>query len=265
MIVVISPAKTLDFHKINETLPMTKPEFLKEAKVLIKELKEYDNISLGKLMKISDKLATLNKDRFQTWSDSLDEARQCLIAFKGDAYRGIDVGGFTMEDFFYANDHLRILSGLYGILRPFDGINEYRLEMGIRLKVDKCKNLYEYWGNKLTHKLAEQVKEKGDNILVNLASYEYFKSVENIEEVEGIKVVNPIFKEERNGEYKIISFKAKRARGLMTSYIMKNKITTIEELKDFRDEGYEFNEELSSDKDLVFTRERNYKELQDEI
>lgn len=258
MFIVISPAKTLDFNKINETLPMTKPEFLKEASILIKELKGYDNISLGNLMKISDKLANLNKERFQTWSESLDEARQCLIAFKGDVYRGIDVGSFTMEEFFYANEHLRILSGLYGILRPFDGINEYRLEMGTKLKFDEYKNLYEYWGNKLVHKLAEEIKQTGDNILVNLASYEYFKSVENIENLEGIKAINPIFKEERDGEYKIITLKAKRARGLMTAYIIKNKVTTIEELKKFRDEGYEFNEELSSDKDLIFTREKNY-------
>ena len=238
MFVVISPAKTLDFNKINETLPMTKPEFLKEASILIKELKEYDNISLGKLMKISDKLANLNKDRFQIWSESLDEARQCLIAFKGDVYRGMDVGSFTMEEFFYANEHLRILSGLYGVLRPFDGINEYRLEMGTKLKVDEYNNLYEYWGNKLIHKLAEEIKQRGYNTLVNLASYEYFKSVENIEKLEEIKVINPIFKEEIDGEYKIISLKAKRARGLMTSYIIKNKITSIEELKKFKDEGY---------------------------
>ena len=265
MLVVISPAKTLDFDRINETLPMTKPEFLKEARILAKELKEYDNISLGKLMKISDKLATLNRERFQTWSETLDDARQCLIAFKGDVYRGMDVGSFTMEDFFYANDHLRILSGLYGVLRPFDGINQYRLEMGIKLKFDSYKNLYEYWGNKLIHNLAEQIREKGDNILVNLASYEYFKSIENIEKLEGIKVINPIFKEERNGQYKIISLKAKRARGLMTSYIIKNKITSVDELKKFKDEGYEFKEELSDDKDLVFIRENNYKYFEEKI
>lgn len=265
MIVVISPAKTLDFDKINETLPMTRPEFLEEASILIEELKEYDNISLGKLMKISDKLATLNRERFQNWSGSLDEARQCLIAFKGEVYRGMDVGSFTMEDFFYANDHLRILSGLYGVLRPFDGINQYRLEMGTKLKIDECKNLYEYWGNKLIYKLMEEMKAKGDNILVNLASYEYFKSVENIEKMEGIKVINPIFKEERNGEYKIITLRAKRARGLMTSYIIKNKITSVEELKKFKYEGYEFNEELSNDEDLVFIREKNYKYIEDEI
>lgn len=159
---------------------------------------------------------------------------------------------------------MRILSGLYGVLRPFDGVNPYRLEMGTKLKFDEYKDLYEYWGNKLIHKLAEDIKKHKNNILVNLASYEYFKSIENIEKLEGINVITPIFKEERNGEYKIISIRAKRARGLMTSYIMKNQVNTVDELKKFKTEGYKFNDELSNHSSLVFTREKNYKEYEEE-
>lgn len=261
MIVVISPAKTLDFDKVNEMLPMTEPDFLDEAKELVEELKEYDAFSLEKLMKISPKLAKLNNERFQIWSESLDSARQCLIAFKGDVYKGIDVGSFTMEDFFYANDNLRILSGLYGVLKPFNGINLYRLEIGIKLSFNEYKNLYEFWGNKLMNKIAQDIKRSESKMLINLASYEYFKAIENIKELENIKVITPIFKEYRNGEYKIVTIMAKRARGLMTSFIIRNKIETLEELKQFNCEGYKFNEELSSDVDLVFTRERNWNDV----
>lgn len=255
MIVVISPAKTLDFNKSNETLPITKPEFINEAKELAKELKEYDCLALEKLMKISPKLAKLNAERYQSWSESLESAKQCLIAFKGEAYKGIDVGSYTMEDYFYANDNLRVLSGLYGVLRPFDGINLYRLEMGIKFSFHKYKNLYEFWGDKLIYNISKDVERSSSQILVNLASYEYFKAIENIKNSEKIKVITPIFKEYRSGEYKIITIMAKRARGLMTSFIIKNKIKTIEELKEFNCEGYEFNEKLSSHVDLVFTRD----------
>lgn len=255
MIVVISPAKTLDFSKSNETLPMTKPLFIDEAKELVQELKGYDVFSLEKLMKVSSKLAKLNNERFQIWSESLDSARQCLIAFKGEVFKGIDVGSYTMEDYFYANDNLRILSGLYGVLKPFDGINLYRLEMGIKFNFKEYKNLYEYWRNKLADNIAEDIKKSKNNILINLASYEYFKAIEDIKKSEKIKIITPIFKEYRNGEYKIITIMAKRARGLMTSFIIKNQIEIIDELKTFNYEGYEFNEELSSDLDLVFTRE----------
>lgn len=255
MIVVISPAKTLDFDKTNESLPMTEPEFLNEARILVDDLKEYDISSLSNLMKISNKLGELNKSRFEQWTQSLSEARQCLLAFKGDVYKGLDVGSFTLEDFFYTNDHLRILCGLYGILRPFDGIQPYRLEMSTKVAFDKYKNLYDFWGEKLINRLEKDIRETDNNLLINLASYEYYKSIENILNNKDINVITPIFKEYKNGEYKIVSFKAKRARGLMTSYIMKNKLNTVEEIKDFKDEGYKFNKSLSNDKELVFTRD----------
>lgn len=255
MIVVISPAKTLDFTKSNETLPITIPEFINEAKELAHEIKKYDSLALQKLMKISPKLAKLNTERFQNWSDSLNSAKQCLIAFKGEAYKGLDVGSYSIEDYFYANDNLRILSAFYGVLRPFDGINLYRLEMGIKFSFNKYKNLYEYWGDKLIHSIAKDIGRSPNKILINLASYEYFKAIENIKNLDKIKVITPIFKEYRNGEYKIITIMAKRARGLMTSFIIKNQIETIKELKKFDCEGYEFNEELSNDVNLVFTRD----------
>lgn len=255
MIIVISPAKTLDFNKINETLPITEPEFLCKAKELIKELKKYDATSLEKLMKISPKLAKVTYDRIQNWSDSIDNTRQCLIAFKGEVFKGIDVGSYSIEDYFYANEKLRILSGLYGILKPFDGISLYRLEMETKLTIKKYKNLYDYWGKQLLDSIITYMEKNKSKILVNLASYEYFKAIEYIKKSNKIEVITPIFKENKNGEYKIITIKAKRARGLMTSYIIKNKIENLEELKKFNYEGYEFNEDLSCNENLVFTRE----------
>lgn len=254
MLIVISPAKTLDFESINENLPMTNPRFLEYSNIIMNSLKELDSYSIGKLMKISDKLSSLNKDRFTTWEDTLENSKQCLLAFQGDVYRGIDVGSFTDEELFYANDHLRILSGLYGVLRPFDGINPYRLEMGSKLQVGENKNLYEFWKDTLKKSLYEELIKHDESALINLASKEYFKSVEAIEKESDIKVITPIFKEFRNGEYKIISLKAKRARGLMTRYIIQNKINNPEELKKFNEEDYEYNEALSSEKEWVFTR-----------
>lgn len=254
MLIVISPAKTLDFENINDNLPMTNPRFINESNIIMNELRELDSYSIGKLMKISDKLASLNKDRFTTWKDSLENSKHCLLAFQGDVYKGLDVGSFTDEELFYANDHLRILSGLYGVLKPFDGINPYRLEMGSKLKVGKSKNLYEFWNNTLNNSIYDELRKHKESTLINLASKEYFKSVEKIESYEDIKVITPIFKEFRNGEYKIISLKAKRARGLMSRYIIQNEISEPEKLKLFREEDYEYNEELSNEKEWIFTR-----------
>lgn len=254
MLIVISPAKTLDFENINDNLPMTNPRFINESNIIMNELRELDSYSIGKLMKISDKLASLNKDRFTTWKDSLENSKHCLLAFQGDVYKGLDVGSFTDEELFYANDHLRILSGLYGVLKPFDGINPYRLEMGSKLKVGKSKNLYEFWNNTLNNSIYDELRKHKESTLINLASKEYFKSVEKIESYEDVKVITPIFKEFRNGEYKIISLKAKRARGLMSRYIIQNEISEPEKLKLFREEDYEYNEELSNEKEWIFTR-----------
>ena len=255
--VVLSPAKTLDFNKKNNDLPMTKPYFIKEARSLVEELKTYDIISLEKLMKISNKLAVLNKEKFQEWDESLDNAIQCSLAFKGEAYRGLDIGSYNVEDYFYANDHLRILSGLYGVLRPFDGINFYRLEMGTKLNFNEYKNLYEFWNDKIINRLYEELKSHKEKKIINLASNEYFKSIEKIGEFKDVQVINIAFKELKDYKYKIVTVKAKRARGLMSSFIIKNQIETIEEIKKFDVEGYEYNEELSSNSELVFTRDNN--------
>lgn len=255
MIVVISPAKTLDFEEKNSNLPMSEPRFLEKSQEIIDEIKNYDSYSLEKLMKISTKLATLNRDRYQIWTPSLDTAKQCILAFKGDVYRGLDVGSLTDSELFYANEHLRILSGLYGVLRPFDGINEYRLEMGTKLKVNDLKDLYEFWDRTLEESLIEELKNHNNKTIINLASNEYFKAVEGLMKSDKVNVITPIFKELRGDEYKIISFNAKKARGIMTRYIIQNEIEDIEDIKKLDVDGYLFNEEMSTDKELVFIRE----------
>ncbi|MBD7914737.1 peroxide stress protein YaaA [Clostridium sp. Sa3CUN1] len=255
MIVVISPAKTLDFEEKNSNLPMSEPRFLEKSQEIIDEIKNYDSYSLEKLMKISTKLATLNRDRYQVWTPSLDTAKQCILAFKGDVYRGLDVGSLTDSELFYANEHLRILSGLYGILRPFDGIKEYRLEMGTKLKVNDLKDLYEFWDRTLEESLIEELNNHNNKTIINLASNEYFKSVEGLMKSDKVNVVTPTFKELRGDEYKIISFNAKKARGIMTRYIIQNEIEDIEDIKKLDVDGYLYNEEMSTDKELVFIRE----------
>lgn len=255
MIIVISPAKTLDFDIKNENLPMSKPRFLDKSQEIINEIKKYDSFSLEKLMKISSKLAKLNEERFDRWTKELDNAKQCLLAFKGDVYRGMDVMSLSDPELFYANEHLRILSGLYGVLRPLDGINEYRLEMGTKLNVNNNKDLYEFWDKDLEESLLNELSNHKNKILINLASNEYFKAVEGLKENNEIKVVTPIFKEYREDKYKIIAINAKRARGLMTRYIIQNEIEDISKIKKFNLDGYEFNEEMSSDTEYVFTRD----------
>ena len=260
MIIILSPAKTLEINKNFDRMPMTEPQFLDEAEFLVNELNRYDEYSLSSIMKTSAKLTKQSKERFEAWEKSLDNAFVCLGAFKGEAYRGLEPASYSMEELFYANAHLRILSGLYGVLRPFDGINFYRLEMGTKLELNGYKNLYEYWGDKLAENIYSDLMKSEDKILINLASKEYYKSVENIKKYKDIKVITPEFKENRNGKYKVISIKAKRARGLMSTYIIRNQITDIEKLKLFNCEGYEYNEELSSEYNLVFTRENGWEE-----
>jgi len=254
MLIVISPAKTLDFEKKYDNLPITSPRFLNRSEEIMRELVKYNSSSLEKLMKISTKLAKLTEERNEKWTTSLETAKQALLAFRGEVFRGMDSLSFTDAELFYANDHLRILSGLYGILRPFDGVNEYRLEMGTKLAIDSKKNLYEYWGKTLEESIIEELIKSSNKLLVNLASKEYYKSIEGIEKNKEIKVITPVFKELRGEEYKIITINAKRARGLMTRYIIQNEINDIEDIKKFNLEEYEYNEKLSNEKELVFTR-----------
>lgn len=255
MLTLISPAKSLDFESPLLTQVHSQADFLPQSQSLIDELKELSPVDIEKLMKISPKLAVLNMERFSDWQlpFTLDNSRQALLAFKGDVYQGIAVENFSEDDLTFAQQHLRILSGLYGLLRPLDLIQAYRLEMGTKFANQGGKNLYEFWGSLLTDKLNEELKSHSEKVIVNLASNEYFKSVQ-AKNLLG-RLVTPVFKDKKNGEYKIISFYAKKARGLMTAFIMQNQIDQVEKLKNFDSEGYYFSPEQSKENEWVFLRE----------
>jgi len=254
MLIIISPAKSLDF----DTKPINKkhsePSLLAESPALITELCKLSPEELGKLMSISPKLSELNTTRNHNWKTPFtpQNAKQALLAFRGDVYTGIDADSFTTANFNLAQKKLRILSGLYGLLRPLDLIQPYRLEMGTKLKNNRGKNLYEFWGSMITDELNKSLQESNNKILINLASNEYFKAVKKKEV--NAEIVTPIFKDEKNGNYKVISFFAKKARGMMTQFIIKNNIKTISGLKTFDSAGYIYNEELSKGNELVFIR-----------
>lgn len=254
MLFIISPAKTLDYDSPISTQGKSDIPFLKESKQLVKVLKKYKADDIANLMGVSSKIAYLNYDRFAQWkSPFIDgESRQALYAFKGEVYNGLDAYSLSQEDADYAQEHMRMLSGLYGLLRPYDMILPYRLEMGTKLQTAKFKNLYEFWGDKITKNLQKAIDESGTSVLVNLASNEYFKSV-NTKKIKS-PIITPIFKEAKGDSYKVIAIFAKKARGLMSRYIIENKIQNPEELKHFDKEGYFFNEELSTETELTFTR-----------
>ena len=254
MLIVISPAKKLDYETPPTTERYTLPGFLDQSQILIDTLRRYSALDLAELMKLSMKLAELNFDRYEAWTReiTIDNAKQALLAFKGDVYAGMEAQSFTEADLDYAQEHLRILSGLYGLLRPLDLMMPYRLEMGTRLPNPRGANLYEFWGTIITDAINGQLAAQGDDILVNLASNEYFKSVKP----KGIKgrVITPQFKEHKNGEYKMIGVYAKKARGLMSRYILLNRIEDPEQIKAFDYGGYAWNADLSKGNTWVFTR-----------
>ncbi|MDB1124833.1 peroxide stress protein YaaA [Vibrio algarum] len=255
MLIVVSPAKTLDYESPLVIEKYTQPELIDDAKLLIKECRKLTPVDIATLMKVSDKIAGLNVARFEQWSETFttDNARQAILAFKGDVYTGLDAQTMKEDDFDYAQSHLRMLSGLYGLLKPLDLMQPYRLEMGSKLANERGSNLYQFWGNVITDKLNQALNEQGDNVLINLASNEYFKSVKT-KQLDGT-VVTPIFKDHKNGQYKVISFFAKKARGMMARYIIDNRISSIEALTKFDVAGYYFVEEESSTTELVFKRE----------
>ncbi len=255
MLIIISPAKTLDYESSLATETFTQPELTEHSKILIKECKKLTPPDVAALMKVSDKIAGLNVARFQQWSETFtqDNARQAILAFKGDVYTGLEAQTMNEDDFSFAQSHLRILSGLYGLLRPLDLMQPYRLEMGTKLANERGSNLYQFWGELITDKLNQALTEQGDNVLVNLASNEYFKSLKT--EHLDATVITPIFKDRKNSQYKIISFFAKKARGMMTRYIIDNRVSSIEELLAFTGGGYWFDEEESTATELVFKRE----------
>lgn len=255
MIAVISPAKTLDYESRCPSVPTTEPDFLDDSESLIKTLRRKRRPELQALMSISENLADLNYTRYKEWERPFNEdnARPALLAFKGDVYTGFTLDEYTRHDFNFAQKHLRILSGLYGLLRPLDLMQPYRLEMGTSLKTARGKDLYAFWDQKITHALNEAIAESKSKVLVNLASNEYYRSVD--ESALDAEVVTPVFKDQKNGSYKIISFFAKKARGQMCDFMIRNRIKKPEGLKDFTTDGYAFNESLSEGNTWVFTRD----------
>lgn len=261
MLILISPAKTLDFETPSKISLFTQPDFLTQTSQLVEQLRQLSVTEISTLLKISPKLGELNNQRYQTWHQPFDihNAKQAIFAFKGDVYQGLDVESFSTEDLHFAQEHLRILSGLYGFLRPLDLMQPYRLEMGTKFNQVQLPNipdnLYKFWGDKLTQVLNKQLEKQNSKVIINLASNEYFKVV-NTQKIQA-EVITPIFKDWKNDQYKVISFYAKKARGLMAADIIKNKRKSIKEIKNFAEAGYNYNSELSKGNQLVFTRSIN--------
>lgn len=273
MIVLLSPAKTLDYTSPlpvkPSAMPPGNPGYLDSSATLVDELQGYSPDRLGKLMSISDELSQLNHERFQNWrqdqSQSKSDVRSAIFAFRGDVYDGLDAYSLKKSDLQFAQKHLRILSGLYGMLKPMDSMQPYRLEMGSKLKFSDegraFKNLYDFWGERLADDLVDQLDSlapavrKADRVVINLASKEYFRAVDK--RVLRRRVITPVFKDRKGEEYKVVSFWAKKARGAMTRFIIDHRIRKVDNLKNFDIDGYEYNPQFSSDTELVFTREHN--------
>ena len=255
MLMVISPAKTLDFTSTPVTQRFTQPAHLDNAQLLIEQLRSLTPAQIAKLMSLSDQLAGLNAARYSSWQQpfTAQNARQALLAFKGDVYTGLNATDFTDADFDFAQQHLRMLSGLYGVLRPLDLMQAYRLEMGTKLANPRGKDLYAFWGERITGWLNEALLEQGDQILLNLASTEYFSAVKR--KALQARIIDTEFKDLKNGQYKIISFYAKKARGLMARYVIQNRIRDPQALQQFDTQGYRYCAEQSGVDKLVFLRD----------
>jgi cytoplasmic iron level regulating protein YaaA (DUF328/UPF0246 family) len=255
MLIVLAPAKTLDFEKQNLTRRSSTPALLEDSKTLINCLRRFSPMQLSKLMRISDELAQVTHQQYAAWSLPFtpSNAKQAVLTFRGNAYVGLNADAFSAADFENAQQSLRIVSGLYGVLQPLDLIQPYRLEMATKLKSPRGKNLYEFWGTRITEALKKDLMRQDDPVMMNLASNEYFKSVKprHLE----TRIVTPSFKEARHGTHKSISAFAKKARGLMASYIIRNELSDVEDVKSFDAEGYRFDARISSDDDWVFTRD----------
>jgi len=254
MLIAISPAKKLDCSTPAPVSTYTLPEHLDRAAELIDVMREKDSFDIADLMKLSMKLADLNTQRYQDWHTpfTTDNAKQALFAFSGDVYQGMDAATFSVGDIDFSQQHLRILSGLYGVLRPLDLMQAYRLEMGTKLATEHGSNLYQFWGDTITETINQALADQGDDILINLASNEYFSSIHTAD-IQG-RIITPVFKEYRKGAYRIISFNAKKARGLMSRFIIQHRINDPETIKTFNLADYSFNHELSSPDEFVFTR-----------
>ena len=255
MLMVISPAKTLDFETPPTTARYTQPQYLDHSQELITQLRELTPAQISELMHLSDKLAGLNAARFGSWTPAftLENAKQALLAFKGDVYTGLQADTLNEAQLTYAQDHLRMLSGLYGLLRPLDLMQPYRLEMGTRLPNARGKDLYAFWGTRISEWLNEALAEQGDDLLLNLASTEYFSAVKRA--ALKARIIDTEFKDLKNGQYKIISFYAKKARGMMSRFVITERINNPDDLKQFDVQGYRFSSEQSTGDKLVFLRD----------
>lgn len=255
MLALISPAKTLDYESALPTDSHTLPRLLAHSQELIDVSRTLSASEIANLMSVSEKIANLNVERFRDWQADFDfsNARQALFAFKGDVYTGLDAYSLKDQDIDYAQQHLRMLSGLYGLLCPLDLMMPYRLEMGTKLKNPRGSNLYEFWGTIITDLINEDLAAAQSELLVNIASDEYYKSVK--ESKIQAEIIKPVFLDQKNGKYKVISFYAKKARGLMARYIIENKIERAEDLKGFNSDGYYFDADSSLKGELVFKRD----------
>jgi hypothetical protein len=254
MLIVISPAKTLDYETPPKTGTFTIPDYLDRSEQLIARARQYSTLDIAELMAVSMKLAELNFERFAQWHTPFtpDNAKQAVLAFKGDVYTGLDAERFSAADFKFAQNHLRILSGLYGLLRPLDLMQPYRLEMGRKVDTDRGRNLYEFWGTTITEGLNAQLKKLKSPYLINLASNEYFKAVKP-GALDG-EIITPEFKDWKNGQYKMMGVYAKKARGQLSRFVIRNQLTDPQQMKAFDVDGYRFNEALSNGNKWVFTR-----------
>ena len=255
MLMVISPAKTLDYETPPSTSRFTQPQYLDHSQELITQLRELTPAQIGELMHLSDKLSGLNAARFGSWTPAFtpENAKQALLAFKGDVYTGLQADTLSDAQLSYAQDHLRMLSGLYGLLRPLDLMQPYRLEMGTKLANARGKDLYAFWGTRISEWLNEALAEQGDDLLLNLASTEYFSAVKR--SALKAQIIDTEFKDLKNGQYKIISFYAKKARGMMSRFVISERISKPKDLMQFDAHGYRYSKELSSPDKLIFLRD----------
>jgi len=257
MLIVISPAKTLDYETPVKNKVFTRPDYLDDSGELVCRLRQLSSLDISELMKVSVKIADLNFERYETWSREFDEenARQSILAFRGDVYTGLDARSFNGKDFSFAQKHLRILSGLYGLLRPLDLMQPYRLEMSTKLTTDRGRNLYEFWGSVITQGLNAQLKKIKSDYLINLASNEYFKAIKPKEL--NAQIITPVFKDYKDGKYRVVGIYAKKARGILSRYIIKHRLSDPEDIKMFNEEGYTFDKSLSQGNLWAFSRKKS--------
>lgn len=255
MLTVLSPAKTLDYESPSITDQTSTPQFMDQSALLVDDARTLAPDDIRSLMGVSEAIASLNHERFMNWApeSTTANAKQAILAFKGDVYTGLEAETMSADDLEFAQAHLRILSGLYGLLRPLDLMQPYRLEMGLKFSNQRGKNLYEFWGERITDAINADLSSAGTETLVNLASNEYFKAVKT--KSLNADIITPQFKDLKNGQYKMISFFAKKARGVMARYIIDNQLTDPDQLKSFTGSGYYFSAEQSSGNNLVFLRD----------